>query len=352
MYGRGACDMKGGVASEIIALWLLKQSGLPFNGKCQIWLVPDEEIDGPYGAKFLTKHSPEVVKADATVIAEPTGELPVKNPVVIIGEKGSIWLRFRFFGAAGHGSMPKPKSNSINKANHFIQNMKKMRLPKIKAPFTLKDMLKGLLSRFKFKDLVKALTTVSGEPDPYDEDGPGIGSFFNTTYSFDQIHAGTKVNVIPDVCDLEVDFRILPGITFQELLDDIVGYCTKIGYRIELPSEYSNIQKQDKKMQKRPIDIELSLISVALGTIIEKESPFLQLFAKTFEELYHVKALNFFAPGSSDATHLRLANLQNVIVFGPSGGHAHDTNEYVNMDQIILTCKVYLLTAYRFLKNQ
>lgn len=350
IYGRGAVDMKGGIACQILAIKILKQAGIKLHGSIQMWCVPDEEIDGNYGAKYMVLNHKDKVNCDATIISEATCQEPISNPVVIVGEKGSFWFRLKFFGASGHGSMPKPRSNAINKAVRFINGINKLKLPKVRPPMNMREMLKSLLSRYTVKNLIKAASSTSGsEADPYDQDKIALGNFFHNTVSFNQIHAGKKVNIIPDSCELEMDLRVLPGISEQDVMNAITRYATKLNMRIEIPSEFHNTQSNTKFEKKGPVDIKLTCISTAIGTFVNPNNSFMQSVLKAFEEIYHVKGIAFFAPGSSDATHLRVQGLSDVILFGPGGGNAHSANEFVEIDQLIKACKLYTLVAYRFL---
>ncbi len=352
VYGRGTADMKGGIAAQMMACKLFKQANIPMTGKLQMWFVPDEEINGHYGAQFMAKKYKQVVDCDGTIISEPTGQPPIQSPAIILGEKGHQWLKIKVYGASGHGSMPKPKSNAINKAVHFVSKSNKMKLPKVKAPLSPWYLLKGLLKRFSLKNLISAVTDSDGdEPDPYDEDGVGLGAFFSSTISFTQMHAGTKVNVIPDYCEMECDIRILPGISSQDVFDSLANYATKLGYRMELPKGFKNPQKFNKKIQKRPVDLEVSIIGATEGTFVDPDQKFIQLLADAFEDVYEVRAVHFFAPGSTDAVHMRKEGIDNVVVFGPSGSHTHDANESVIIKHLVNTCKVYLVTAYRILSE-
>ncbi|MHA1795679.1 MAG: M20 family metallopeptidase, partial [Promethearchaeota archaeon] len=164
LYGRGAIDMKSGVAAQMMSIYLLKISGIEIHGELQLILTPDEEISGKYGADFLATQYPEIASATARIIAEPTGQPPIKSPAIIIGEKGANWLRLHFHGASGHGSQPKPKSNAINKAARFIylaQNHLKFRDPK--PPFTIKDLVTGMISRFGLKNLLGSILKPDSE---------------------------------------------------------------------------------------------------------------------------------------------------------------------------------------------
>nr|MDO8086537.1 M20/M25/M40 family metallo-hydrolase [Candidatus Sigynarchaeum springense] len=100
---------------------------------------------------------------------------------------------------------------------------------------------------------------------------------------------------------------------------------------------------------EHPFDVELSVISSTPGTFEDPNRPFSQLLSEAFEDVYHVKAVHFFAPGSSDAVFFRGGGIKDVVLFGPTGGHMHDANEFVDIGDLVRTCKVYLLVAYRML---
>lgn len=350
MYGRGTADMKGGVAAQMMAARILAGSGLPLQGRLQLLCVPDEEINGDYGAQFMADHHKADINADMTVIAEPTGQPPIKSPAIILGEKGHAWTVLTFRGASGHGSMPKPVSNAINKATRFISLAPKAwKLPKVQPPLSLATMLKGLLSRFSLGSLIKMLREpADATRDPRDEDGLGVGNFFKTTVSFTGIKAGTKINVIPDACEVQLDIRVLPGVQVQEVIDSMARYCSVLGYRLQVPDGYANLQADDAKLQARPVDVEMRFVSCTPGTYVQPNEK-TGMLSRAFEDVYKVRAVYFFAPGSTDAVHLRGRGIENVVVFGPTGGNTHDANEFVEVDELVKTCKVYLLHAYRML---
>ncbi len=349
IFGRGVFDMKGTDACKMMTMKILKESGIPLNGKLQIWFVPDEEINAKYGAQFMVNNHFDKVNADATIIGEVTGLPPLISPAIIIGEKGIFWARLTFYGAAGHGSLPKNKSNAINKSMKFMANIKKLKYKKVEKAFSLIDLGKSIQKRFKPKDLLTRLKSGKGEKDPYNEDGLGIGAAFNNTLSFNKIHAGDKTNIIPDKCELEIDLRRLPGVTNQDLIDSFTKYSLKLGYRMDVPKEYSNIQDGNKKISKRPVDIKLEVVGSALGNMIDIDSEFCTKIKEIFESVYKTYPMVFLFPGASDASHLRNAGISDVILLGLNGNNVHSSNEYILVDDLIQCTKVYLLTAYRML---
>jgi succinyl-diaminopimelate desuccinylase len=184
---------------------------------------------------------------------------------------------------------------------------------------------------------------------PYDKDKRNLKNMYKTTFSFNMINAGVKTNVIPDTCTLEVDFRALPGLTTQELLDAIVKYCTKLNYKIELPEGYTNLQHSKSKFKEEPVDIDLSLITIGEGSKIDPNSDFGILLQHVFEATYEVKPVFSFGTGFTDAGVMREAGLKNTFVLGPGGRNAHTSNEYVELDTLKDITKLYLLLAYRYL---
>ncbi|WP_457558457.1 M20 family metallopeptidase [Candidatus Harpocratesius sp.] len=359
IYGRGAIDMKSGVAAQMMAIALLKQSKVEFSGELQMILTPDEEISGKYGAAFLSSKFPEVVAADARIIGEPTGQPPIKSPAIIIGEKGANWIQLHFHGASGHGSQPKPKSNALNKAARFINNAQKgLKFHDPKPPVTFSDLIKGILARYNISTLLGSLFSKSkpdkkGKTRDYNEDGLTLNAYFHTTVSFNQIQAGTKSNVIPDDCTLIMDIRALPGISLQVIIDDIIRFANKLHYKIEVPVNFYNkkIHNHSRYVRNRLVDITLKPIIMNTGEIESKDNEICTILASQFEKIYKTKRLFFLSPGMTDASHFRKTGIKNIVVFGPSGDNAHNADEFVYIDDLVKCTKVYLLTAYRFLNK-
>lgn len=352
MYGRGAGDMKSGITAQIMAMKLLKESKVDFNGRLQLWCTPDEETHGAYGSDYMVKHHPEIVKTDATVISEARSQEPLQTPVITIGEKGPHWLKFTFYGVAGHGSVPKQKSNALNKAARFMANSRSsFKIPKHKLPVNTFTLLQSFLKRYRLPDLIKLLTHKTVNPNPLEKDKRRIGMSFETTYSFDRIRAGQKVNIVPDLCELDVDFRVLPGLSAQELFNAIADYCTRLGYKVELPIGYQNKQQSIGKFANEPVDVRVSVITIGEGFLIDKDTQFGKVLARAFEAVYETEPIYTFASGFSDGGNMLSGGMTDVFNVGPEGFNHHNANEYVIIESVIFAAKLYLLTAYRYLNS-
>ncbi len=350
LYGRGSIDMKAGVACQMMAMKLLKESGEKIKGKLQMWFTPDEETHGAYGSKFMPKNHFDVVNADATIISEPRIMKPLQSPGIGIGEKGPHWFKFTFHGVAGHGSWPKWKSNAINKAVRFISKAnKKLKIPKLKPPVTKKQSLNMLKNRIgvsglkEFKNYVPPIL-------PLDKDKRNSKNLYKTTFSFNQIKAGVKTNVIPDTCELEADFRTMPGLKSQELIDVIVKYCSKLGYKIELPEKFNNIQHSKSKYKDEPTDITMSIITIGEGSATNPDSEFGKVLRNSFEAIYEVSPIYSYSTGFSDGGNMREAGMKDIFIIGPGGTGAHNANEYADISTLKDITKLYLLVAYRYLE--
>jgi acetylornithine deacetylase len=162
VYGRGAYDMKGGVAAMIMAVKSIIEVGVKLNGDVILACVADEEY-ASIGTEALVKE----YSADAAIITEPS-ELNIT-----IAHKGFAWTKVEVFGKAAHGSLPDKGIDAIVKAGKVlteIDNLGKTRLPQKKHP---------LLG------------------------SPSIHASF--------INGGKEISTYPDYCKIELERRILPG---------------------------------------------------------------------------------------------------------------------------------------------
>ncbi len=351
LYGRGSVDMKAGIACQIMAMKLLKDSGMKFKGNLQMWLVPDEETHGTYGSIYMTKNHFDKVNVDATIISEPSISHPLTSPNIGIGEKGPHWLKFTFHGVAGHGSWPKEKSNAINKATKFMVNAKKkLKIPKQKAPVTKWQTIKQLIKRVGIAGF-REMRAFTPEKLPLDKDKRDSGIPYRTTFSFNDIKAGVKTNVVPDRCELEVDFRAMPGLKTQELFDSIVKYCSKLKYRIELPDGYTNLQHTDPKFKDEPVDVYMSILTIGEGSATDPHSEFGKVIQNAFSAVYEASPIFSYNTGFSDGGNMREAGMKDIFVFGPGGRNAHNANEYADLSTLKDVTKLYLLIAYRYLNS-
>jgi succinyl-diaminopimelate desuccinylase len=126
LYGRGASDMKSGVAAIVCAALELSRARLRRAG-ITVVLVAGEET-GCEGAAHLARTPGALGRAGALVVAEPTGNQPV------VGHKGALWLRARFRGVTAHGSMPERGVNAVVKAARAVLKLAELRFDVVPDP--------------------------------------------------------------------------------------------------------------------------------------------------------------------------------------------------------------------------
>lgn len=176
LYGRGASDMKGGLAAILAVATVLRRNRVPIEGTLRYAFVPDEEAGGEKGAGFLVKNG--LLTADMAIVAEPS------DFELSISEGGMLWLDARTHGTRTH---------TLNRRG---------------AVNAVEDMA---LLVTRLRALGKELAEAANE---------GPDSVIATT---NVIEGGLKVNVIPDSCTAKVDFRFAPGssVTPSKALDAV-----------------------------------------------------------------------------------------------------------------------------------
>ena len=221
VWGRGAIDMLNLTTTMAVATRRLATSGWRPKGTLIYLAVADEEAGGVYGAEHLVEHEPDAVKCDY-VITE-SGGVPIPTPTgyklrVSVGEKGGNWRLLTVHGTPGHGSRPFRTDNALVTAAQVIQ-----RIADYRPTARILDAWKNYITAL---GLDPDLTADLIDPDRVwkaarDMDNVTLAreahACTHTTFSPNVVRGGTKVNVIPDTVEIQVDIRALPGITSEEV---------------------------------------------------------------------------------------------------------------------------------------
>jgi acetylornithine deacetylase/succinyl-diaminopimelate desuccinylase-like protein len=229
VWGRGAVDKLNLTASMAVATKHLARDGFRPKGTLVYLAVADEEALGTLGAKHLVDHEADAVRADY-VITE-SGGIPIPSPTgpklpVIVAEKGSCWAALRISGTPGHGSQPYKTDNALVTAAHVVQ-----RIAAYEPRTEIHDTWRRFLEGMDYPDeMVQPLLDPSSFGAACEVLPVGMARQFHacthTTFAPTMASAGTKINVIPDRVDLQIDIRTLPGHTEPEvraLLADAIG---------------------------------------------------------------------------------------------------------------------------------
>lgn len=228
VWGRGAVDMKDGVATILANLRSWKRNGVKPDRDMVFLFLPDEEAGGTHGAHWLTEHRPELFTGVTECVGEVGGfsfEISPEKRLYLIetAEKGQRWMKLRAKGRAGHGSMLND-NNAVTALAEVLARIGRhpwpVRLTETNKRFIyeLSDAMGVDIDPNNQEEVVRLLGPI----------GLMIGATLTNSAQPTMLSAGYKMNVIPEFADASVDGRVLPGFedefdrTIQELLGDDV----------------------------------------------------------------------------------------------------------------------------------
>jgi acetylornithine deacetylase/succinyl-diaminopimelate desuccinylase-like protein len=276
VWGRGAVDMLNITASQAVSFRNLAKSGFTPKGTLIYLAVADEEALGTWGARWLVEHERDAVYADYVLTESGGYQMPTPEGVrlpVLTAEKGTFWSKLRIRGTPGHGSQPYRTDNAVVTASEVVR-----RLSEYHPKTQIQDVWRKFVEGMHYPpELTNAFLDPDGLRDALGELPLGMSRLVHacthTTMSPNVMHGGTKTNVIPDVVELEVDIRTLPGQSGEEIramLDDALG---DLADRVE-------IESNEDQSTESPIDTPLwdSLERVS-GRLVEGSAlvPFLMV---------------------------------------------------------------------------
>jgi acetylornithine deacetylase/succinyl-diaminopimelate desuccinylase family protein len=266
IYGRGASDMKGGLAAILIAVKNLSKE--KFKKKLLLTFVADEEV-ALKGSEHLIKNRKEIFKNIKYGIMGECTDLRVR-----IAQKGIVQIKVKFKGKAAHGSKPELGDNAIYKATDFIQELKRL-----------------------IEQLKKRRNIILG----------------SGTINVGTINGGTKINVVPDFCNVEIDRRIIPGETPDYAIKQIRKILKKLKLKADIELGKSRLPLQLSKSLEL-----IKILKSITKTNLVGESGYTE--AELFYRDAGVPCVSF-GPGISEL--------------------AHTANEYILIKNLKKATKIY-----------
>jgi acetylornithine deacetylase/succinyl-diaminopimelate desuccinylase-like protein len=228
VWGRGALDMKSGIAMMLSAVLKAKAEGLKPAGDIVLAVLSDEEAGGDFGAAYLVEnHAGQF--SDIRYALGEFGGFPIymagkKFYAIEVAQKQICWMRASVHGPAGHGSIPM-RGGATAKLARVLQNLDQNRLPIHITP-TTQDMLKTMSAQVP--DPVNTVLSQLLEPATADQVLDSLGplgltfdAMLHNTVNVTMIQGGSKVNVIPSEIVIELDGRILPGFSSDDMMDEL-----------------------------------------------------------------------------------------------------------------------------------
>lgn len=281
LHGRGASDAKGPMAAALEAVTALRASGVELEGTLELELVSDEETMGFKGAGYLVERG--IVAPDFAIVGEPT------SLRVVHAQRGAHWFQITTHGKAAHGSAPERGASAIRHMAEIIMRLEE----------TLPQVSHRVLG------------------------GPSV--------SVGTIAGGSKVNMVPARCTIEVDRRSIPGESAEQVQ-------ASIGAAVELARE---------TFPELDATVELAL-SAQPFEVAEDARIVTEVAGAAAEVTGNESGLMGFR-GASDARFLAEAGTQ-VVVCGPGQIElAHTSRESIDLGELEHGALVYALAFARLL---
>jgi succinyl-diaminopimelate desuccinylase len=307
MYGRGTNDTKGNLAAMLVAMAALKRSGIKLAGAIVGGVLCDEE-DRMLGVRDFIKrgHADTVTGA---VICEP------QDGLICTTQKGALRAQFTISGRMSHGAMP----------------------------------LSGLNTAPAVADLINALHELECQAvkDPGRDEHLGWPSFTPTVIQAPAAGA-PQLNVMPGEARILVDIRTIPGQSHPDIIRDLEAMAVAIEKRVGRSyREYDNLLGLKRE---RDLRIAVAILTDRPCTLTDREDPVVLAAAWATRRLTGQNPTYAGVPGATDGTFLwALKNIPIVTMGAGDRQVPHQVDEWVDLDQLVETAKIYALTALNYL---
>jgi acetylornithine deacetylase/succinyl-diaminopimelate desuccinylase-like protein len=223
VWGRGALDMKGEVAASAVAIASLAREGFAPVGDLIFVAAADEEVGDGYGLPWLCEEHPDAVRADYALNEGGGERVELAGRALYLcstAEKMSSPFRLLVRGRAGHASMPGIADNALTKAAPLIE-----KLAAYKPELRLEEETDALVQTLAGQKLEpEQALEFARELDPFAAET--LEPLLSLTLSPTMISASDQRNVVPSMCEVVVDCRLLPGQTQAEVepvLREVLG---------------------------------------------------------------------------------------------------------------------------------
>ena len=296
VYGRGACDMKGGLAASIIAAEAFIDTHPDFPGAIEISGTVDEESGGFGGVAHLAAlgyfSKPRV---DHVIIPEP-----LNKDRICLGHRGVWWAEIETKGEIAHGSMPFLGDNAVRHMGAVLR--------------AFEDEL--------FPALDRKITRMPVVPEGARRSTMNINSIHGG--QTEDFRPGLPSPNVPDSCRLTIDRRFL----LEENLATVKGEVTDILDRL--------------KRERPKFDYEIRDIMEVLPTMTERDAPVVKAVAHGIMEVFDREPDYVISPGTYDQKHVaRIGHLYDCIAYGPGIlDLAHRPDEWVGISDMVESAKV------------
>ena len=293
IYGRGAADMKSGLAAAMVAAAAIKRSGARLNGRLVVGALVDEEGD-MIGVKHLCT-TPIGRELDAAIICEP------EQNELCLEQRGVVWARISIRGRMAHGAMPEAGVNPITALGALLAEVP-----------ALERRLRKLCRRSPYLRPPTVTPTIVRSP----------------------VQGVEQSNVIPSSARALLDVRLTPG------PDEAA-----VAREIDLACRQATARCPGSTIEWEPVN------GFRLATRVERNDPLVKAMVAGVRQATGRRAVFGGVPGSTDGTILRMQRGIPIVTCGP--GHRlipHQADEYVEVSELVDAAKIYVASALNFLQ--
>ena len=297
VYGRGACDMKAGIAAALFAAEAIRRAGVELNGSIEISGTVDEESGGHAGVAWLAQQKRlSADRQDFVIIPEP---LNVDR--ICIGHRGVYWFEVTTHGRIGHGSMPFLGVSAIEHMGQLLERIRRELIP-----------------------LLASRTTVM----PVVPDEARHATININAIAGGQAVDGIQTPCVADICRAVFDRRFLHEEGFDNASAEIATLLARAA--VEIPS----------------LQYELRDLMVVHPVQTPEDSALVQSLERSVQTVLGRPATRVASPGTYDHKHFdRIAGLRHCVAYGPGVlDIAHQPDEWCSIADLVNGTKVLALT--------
>ncbi|MBV7380743.1 acetylornithine deacetylase/succinyl-diaminopimelate desuccinylase family protein [Maritimibacter dapengensis] len=301
VYGRGACDMKGGLAASVIAAEAFVAAHPEFAGAIEISATADEETGGYGGVAYLAelgRFDPERVQH--VIIPEP-----LNKDRICLGHRGVWWAEIETRGRIAHGSMPFLGDSAVRHMGAVLAEMEATLFPLLASKET-------------------AMPVV---PEGAKNSTLNINSIHGGEREQDPGYTGLPAPVVPDRCRIIIDRRFLIEENIEDVKAEVRGMLEKI------------------KATRPNFEYEVRELFEVIPSMTDEDAPVVRSTAAAIERVLGRMPDYVVSPGTYDQKHIdRIGRLKNCIAYGPGIlDLAHQPDEWVGVQDMVDSAGVMAL---------
>ena len=298
VYGRGTCDMKGGLAASIVAAECFAETFPGFAGAIEISATADEESGGYGGVAWMAEQgyfSPDRVQH--VIIPEPLN----KNRICL-GHRGVWWAEIETKGRIAHGSMPFLGDCAVRHMGTIIAELEESLFPLLAGKRTAMP----VVPEGARQSTLNLNAIHGGEPEQEEDFG------------------GFPASCVPDRCTLTLDRRFLAEESLEEVRSEV-------------------LEAIERAVRRRPtLKYNLKELYSVLPSMTDESAPVVKAVDCGIRRVLGVSPDLVVSPGTYDQKHIdRIGKLRNCIAYGPGVlDFAHQPDEWVGIDDMLDSSKV------------